>query len=324
MVSFKTSLAQTLSKDEAVLRARTKAFELGSATWCSRLTSQVGIERILRLFQSICHIAISYPIVLTFFLSDVAPPNVAASIVGITALRSYLNISRRFIRLFRFLDSFHAGWVLYVAQEKSLETWLDIISKTCLGIYGFLESATMLDVLSVDELTVFGQEKSKDLNYQAQILWFTALYASVIASGIKLFHLFAYQPVPQTGEGYGTGEKPAQQSVDEKSEAKDTSTVGEKQPSDEDELKKERERLKDVVAKRKEERREWIQKFSAQATGLGKKMASETLDMLLPAAAVGWVNVHPGLVGLAMFCTTIITGLDVWHRCGRDLEKKRV
>ena len=239
-------------------------------------------------------------------------------------LRHQLNVSRRFIRLFRFLDSFQAGYVLYAApKDKSIETWLVILSKTFLGIYGFLETATMLDVLGIEYLSVFGEAKSKELNSQAQVFWFVALYASVVSCGIKLFQLFAYRPVPKTGEGYGTGEKPGEKAAEsEKVESKEKPLISEKELSQDEQLKNEQERLRGVVAKRKQERRVWIRDFSAQASSLGKKMISDSLDMLLPASGAGWVNVHGGYVGLAMFCTTIITGLDVWHKIGKDLNKK--
>lgn len=268
--------------------------------------------------------AISWPILIAPFLSNITDVTLTSSLIGLTALRSQLNISRRLIRLFRFLDSFHAGYQLYTAEEKGLETWLIILSKSLLGIYGFLETATMLDILNVDELGIFGKERSRELNLQAQVFWFTALYASVISSGIKLFQLFAHRAVPKTGEGYGTGEKPVEKTTEsEKAASKETPVVVEKALSEEERLKNEQERLKGVVAQRKEERTIWTKEFSAQATTLGKKMLSETLDMLLPSAGLGWVKVDPGLVGLAMFCTTIITGLDVWHKIGRDLEKKK-
>ncbi|CAM1505691.1 Fc.00g113280.m01.CDS01 [Cosmosporella sp. VM-42] len=286
-------------------------------------TDIVGIERALRLFQSICHIILSYPLLQILLLPSTTPKSLTSSTHALTALRSQINVSRRFIRLFRFLDTFHAGWLLYVAEEKSLETWLDIVGKTCLGVYGFLESATMLDVLGIQGLNVWGVERSREMNLQSQVFWFSALYCSVVGSGIKLFKVFAHQAVPKNGEGYGTGEKPGQKpSETEKLKPKETPLVSDKELSQEDELKEERERLKGVVAKRKAERRAWIREVSTQVTSLGKKMLSDTIDMILPTAGAGWINVHPGVVGIAMFTTTIITGLDVWHRCGRDLAKK--
>ncbi|KAF7558479.1 hypothetical protein G7046_g5679 [Stylonectria norvegica] len=283
-----------------------------------------GIERTLRLFQSICHILISYPLLLSL-LPITSPKTAVATTLPLTlvALRSQFNLSRRLIRLFRFLGPLRAGAVLFLADDRSSDVWLEVISKTCFGIYGFIESATMLDVLEIQGLQVVGAERSRELNYQAQFFWFIALYSSVLASGVKLFRLFAVAPAPKKAAGSGTGEKTAQPSVSEKATSTASVAVSEKGLSQEDELKKEQERLRGVVSQRKAERRVWLREVITKAKDLGKKMITESVDMILPIASIGWIKVHPGVVGVAMFCTTIVTGLDVWHRCGSEVQKKK-
>lgn len=45
---------------------------------------------------------------------------------------------------------------------------------------------------------------------------------------------------------------------------------------------------------------------------------ANALDVVLPDVIVGWVHASPGTVGLAMFTTTVLTGMDLSERCGRE------
>ena len=243
-------------------------------------------------------------------------------------------MTRRTIRLFRFLGSFQASWSLYLAEEKTLETWLDIINKTCLGMYGMLESITLPDLLGLNGLRIFEAQTVQDLNRQAQIFWFAALYASILITAMKLFQQMAYRSVPQSGSGYGTGEEPVKlsdgnhQSGNGSSEkleneaASHSSDQSEKQMSKEAQLEADRLKLKGVVEGRKLERKAWIQNVTRNSKKLGWKLIADLLDMLLPANGVGWISLDPGLIAAAMFCTTLITSMDIWEKCGLEVQKK--
>lgn len=51
------------------------------------------------------------------------------------------------------------------------------------------------------------------------------------------------------------------------------------------------------------------------------KLLAEMLDMVIPASTLSWVDVDARLVGIAMFCSTVLTGIAVWDRCGRQLDR---
>ncbi|KAI1814216.1 hypothetical protein GGS20DRAFT_429563 [Poronia punctata] len=48
-------------------------------------------------------------------------------------------------------------------------------------------------------------------------------------------------------------------------------------------------------------------------------VVSDGLDILIPGSIVGWIPVDAGIVGLAMFVTTVLTSVDIWDRCGREV-----
>lgn len=233
-------------------------------------------------------------------------------------LQGRLNITRRWMRLFRFLEAYQGGWNLYLSENKSIETWLDIVSKTTMGMFGMLESITLPDLLGVDHLEIFGVKRTAKLNFDAQQFWFVALYASILSTAIKLVRIFAYRPVPPTGGGYGTGEKAIEKSgaIEDSAEAADANSTTEEK------LQRERQRLKEIVEKRKKERKVRTADVAEQISALGLKLLADILDIVIPASAIGWIQFEPGLVGTAMFLSTIITGVQVWKRCRQELEKR--
>ncbi|KAM5350525.1 hypothetical protein ACJ41O_007030 [Fusarium nematophilum] len=285
-------------------------------------TDLVGIERILRLFQATCSLLICYPAFLALWVPNAV--EAASSVTALGALRGQLNISRRFIRFFRFLDTFRAGWLVYVSEDKGLDGWLDVVSKTCLGMFGMMETLTLLDLCGYEGLRFFTEEKYKEIDYQMQLFWFAGLYTSVLASGIRVYRLLSTKPASLTSENASTssventdGLVSAENELSEK-KADDNKTEDEK-----DDLNKERERLKGIVAKRKEERRVWLQRIGKEGAVLGRSIISDALDMILPGTAVGWVHTGPGLVGMVMFFTTLTTGMAVWEKVGQGLQKKK-
>ncbi|KFH46119.1 hypothetical protein ACRE_031180 [Hapsidospora chrysogenum ATCC 11550] len=276
-------------------------------------TDNAGLERILRLFQSLFQILTSYPLLIATLLPTSPPAIHISAETSLRQLQSRLAITRRWLRLFRFLDAFRGGWQLYLSEAKTLETWLDAHAKTCLGMYGLLESVTLLDLLDVDHLEVFGRERAASLNVDAQRFWFAALYLSAMSSAVKLVRLLAYRPVPPTGDGFAMGGAGL---GGKGSGEKDGALVSGEDKSDLEKIKEERE-------KRKRQQKEWAKKVSGEMGALGMKLLSDMLDLVIPASIVGWIQVDPGLVGLAMFCSTIITGNDVWRRHGRQLAKEQ-
>ena len=291
----------------------------------SRVTdaAEVGLERLLRFIQSVFLILTSYPSLIATYLLPSRPASVHASTAtSLLELQSRLNLTRRAIRLFWFLGSFQAGWTLYVADSapsssgggssggvgKPLETWLDIIAASCFGMFGLVESATLVDLARVPGVALLGLGEATRLDAQAQTLWFVALYASALSSGVKLLRLLAHKPVPQTGEGFGVADAPNGDGSGDANGEKGSATMAEQRA---------------LAKKRKEERKEWMKEVNAKTGALVMKLLADMLDLVLPASSLGWVKVHVGVIGIAMFCSTILTGAAVWNRCAKQLLQKK-
>lgn len=304
----------------------------------------------MRMAQAILMVIIAYPILTNGFINLVHLGNLhvwteprAASHLVLTQLRGRVALGRRFFRAFRFLEQFHAAHTLYtslyspspiqppvnpenadqsppqVPKTKSsgssssipAEAWLDIFAKTFNGMYLLLESSTTLDAMGISGFSLWGSYWSPVLHIEAQRFWFFALACGVASGMVKLVKLFAYAPVPQTGEGYGTGEKHSA-----------NGTAGGEGDEKADWVK-ERDRLRKIVTARKEARKEWRRNIRVKSKGLVRRMCADFLDLAVPGAVVGWVDLSPGTVGLVMIVTTYLTGLETWEKCGSKLRRGR-
>ncbi|KAK7426578.1 hypothetical protein QQZ08_006908 [Neonectria magnoliae] len=264
-------------------------------------TDLVGLERLLRLFQSACSLLIAYPLLLAAVWPNSPEVIQVAKATGLAVVRTQLNVTRRFIRLFRFMDTLKAGWVMYVGvEEKNLEIWLSIISKTSLGLFGMTETMTLVDLMGIDSLQVFGPIRSKEIDAQAQYFWFVGLAASVLASIIKLNGIDASVPSENTAKTDITEKDVPEKDTPEKDAKTETP---EKSAA---ETEKEKQRQQEVSAKKKL---------------LVRGIVSDTIDMLLPGSAIGLVNITPGQVSAAMFFTTLTTGWAAWERTGAKLQQ---
>lgn len=237
----------------------------------------------------------SYPYLITQLLPFALPITHIRTATTLSQLGAHINIVRRWLRTFRFLDTLQSGWRSYMAPDKTLEIWLDAHAKTCLGLFGMLETITLPDLVNVDHLVVWGRKEAEKLNVDAQRFWFLGLYLSAIASAVRLVKLLASSPVPQDG---------------------DFGAVDEKNLTDEDKSK--------ALEKKKEQKKQRAKQNSEQAMSLVLKLLADAMDLIIPASVLGWVKVDAGLVGIAMFCTSVLTGADVWRRCGRDIALKEV
>ncbi|TQN68209.1 NADH-ubiquinone oxidoreductase 51 kDa subunit [Colletotrichum shisoi] len=307
-----------------------------------------GLERILRGLQALTAISGAYPsLVSLLLLAPGAPYPPLLEALG--PLRGHLNLTRRFIRFFWFLNSFGASYNLYTSAPSSaspappagppqsknggggvvpvgLGAWLDILRFTLLGLYGGLESLTLPDLLGVPRLEFFGAERTAALNVEAQRFWLLALACGVLANLTRMLKAFAYAPVPQHGHGYGGGGEEVGKDGDKSAEEKEKKKDGEKQDGDGGEpldWEAERARLRAIVVKRREERKRWRRHVAFQIKSLGRKVFSDSLDCLIPGVVLGWVNVQPGTVGVAMLVTTVLSSKDIWERCGAAVAAKR-
>lgn len=189
---------------------------------------------------------------------------------------------------------------LYVASSPlSLEAWLEVTKLTLLGLYGLLETVTIPDMAGVE---VFGAERDRRINLEAQRFWFLALVCGVLGGLLRVFAAEAYGAVPATGAGFA---------------AKGEDTKGDKvvKEGEKEELKAETERAgKDKVAE--EQRR----KSGEKKRALVRKVVVDAVDMVLPVAVLEWADVDPAVVGVAMFVSTLVSGYDVWKGLGVQMQ----
>lgn len=280
--------------------------------------------------------------------SSPAFPGTSHSIGIALQLRSRFALARRFLRVFRFLENFQGAYTLYVhtyngpstappkpatpaaadpaeappatqahnhdhvhqhhnshthrrKHHRHLENHLDILSRTFNGTYLLLETLTLPEALAIDGLPSLWGAHASRAALEAQRFWFLALACGVAASVLRLLKVAAYAPVPETGEGYGMG------------------PYVEKDDGDRPDWQREQARLRRVVMMRKDQRVRWRREVRRRSKGLLRRLAADALDLVLPGSVIGWVSASQGAVGLAMLGSTILTGLEVWERCGRQV-----
>lgn len=194
-------------------------------------------------------------------------------------------------------------------ESKAIEDWLDVLTASTLGIFGILESATLPDVMGIDNVSIFGPEVAKNLNIQAQVFWFVALYASVVSCGIKLFRALAYRAVPSAEIDF---------------DGDDDAEVEKKKDSEDKGEKKDGHVTKEALMKRSkklQEREAAAKQARDKVSALTMKIIADALDMVLPAVICGWVEFHPGHVGIAMIISTYISTRLAWKRFALAAEK---
>ncbi|KAK4042342.1 hypothetical protein C8A01DRAFT_33545 [Parachaetomium inaequale] len=239
-------------------------------------TDAYGIERLLRLLQSLTTLLLFTPTLLTSFL-PLSSPLTTLTPSTLTHLRTRLATLRQPLRFFRFLDSFSAAWsVLSSLQQSShhhdhhhknkrdwpdrLQQWLDFGSKAFTGMYLLLESLVFIEVvLDAPGLGVWAsREVVVGLVVDGQRFWFAGLVCGVLGGVVKLMRDGLEEGKREKGGKRGKGK---------------------------------------VV----------------------RRLVADVMDLGLPGSVVGWVPLVPGTVGLLMLGSTVLTGLEVWERCGREV-----
>ncbi|KAI1423116.1 hypothetical protein F5Y12DRAFT_555357 [Xylaria sp. FL1777] len=315
-------------------------------------TDAAGLERTFRLFQSTAQILSSYTLpfeCLLAALAILAPGSAGAADARATthaalvALRGQLALARRYFRLFRFLESFLAAQKLYASLSHgplpppppttsssssssssssapstssrfgNTAVWIDVFGRTFNGMYLLLEASTIADAQRIPGFAVWGPELEARIAVEGQRFWLFTLVCGVLAGLVRIADvLVPYAPAPvsvghgdvDSKEGDGASEKGEDSVVG--ADGEDEKTGGEKGG---------KEAQVDQLAKRRE--------IQSKISGLGRRVVSDALDITLPGSVVGWVPVSTGTVGLAMFVTTVLTSMDIWERCGREVASSR-
>jgi hypothetical protein len=164
---------------------------------------------------------------------------------------------------------------------------LDGLASTFNGMYLLLEAAAIVDALGIQGLTVLGAELAFATKIEAQRCWFLALVFGALSCVLKL----------SKAQSAVVGKQVSEKTVD----AKDDAAKGEK--------------------RRVAEGKTPTPKTTSQQLRLSRKLTTCLLDLPLPGSIVGWIPASPGTLGLLMLTTSVLSGVDVWERCGREVGK---
>lgn len=207
--------------------------------------------------------------------------------------RGKLNITRRLIRLFRFLDAFYRSYSIVSSsssQTLTAESYLDVLSNTFNGLYLLLETVTIVDALQVDGLSIWGPEYELGLKKESQRCWFLALLFGAVASGLRLSRTQTEIAALQ----------------------QETSKLEEKEKS-----KDEKDKSEELT-----NRKQKTAGLEKSARVHLRKIVACVLDLSLPGSFLGWIQAGPLTVGLVMTITSVLTGFDVWESCGKNMAAK--
>lgn len=174
-------------------------------------------------------------------------------------------------------------------------------------MYLLLEASTIVDAQRIDGLALWGPAAEAALALEGQRFWLLSLVCGVLAGLVRVVDVVVSMPASMpasasvSGEGHGDGSGEGEgEKVGSVAAGSDGGGGGSK------------EQQIGYVTRRRETR--------ARVSGLGRRVLSDALDITLPGSVVGWVPVSTGTVGLAMFVTTVLTSVDIWERCGRQLD----
>ncbi|EED21076.1 PEX11 domain protein [Talaromyces stipitatus ATCC 10500] len=141
-------------------------------------THPLGIEKTLRFIQAVVTILSS-----SIFVSYI-PNSVYA--VKCASAKNQIALARRYLRFFKFIDCFDAGytaWLVPAPLESDAVRKIASVGKwSFLGVYFFLEDLTILDAMGI-WVTPWAQE----LFIECHKWWFFGLALSIIGSTVDIF-----------------------------------------------------------------------------------------------------------------------------------------
>ena len=217
-------------------------------------------------------------------------------------LSSRLGLVRRFIRLFRLFDALSDSYTTFTSlsepTEKNginhaattlyLEKTLDGLASTFNGLYLLLEATTLVDALGIQGLAVLGSELEFAAKIESQRCWLLSLVFGALSCMLKL----------SKAQKVVVAKVVAKKTIDANGDADKDGKHG-------------------IVV----EGQSRTSKMTSQQSRLSRKLVACLLDMPLPGSVVGWIPASPGTLGLLMLTTSVLTGFDVWERCGRDVGR---
>ena len=216
-------------------------------------------------------------------------------------LASRLGLVRRFIRFFRFFEAFTNSYKAFTSLTESsnekgvnrttssiyLRKTLDGLASTFDGLYLLLEAATLVDTLGVEGLTLMDKELQLATKIESQRCWFLALSFGALSCILRLYDMQNAAPARPTPAKTATTNATASENEKAETELKKTQAA----------------------------------KMTAQRLQVSKKLMVCLLDLSLPGSIIGWIPASPSTVALLMLTTSVLTGWDVWERCGREVGR---
>lgn len=270
-----------------------------------------GLERLFRLVQSVVQLIAASPVLLSI-AAHLAPRDqcpvvndssaaqasqLAKTFLILSAVKSQLGLIRRFFRTFRFLDAFHSAYTLASSRSAGSTPWvtiLDVMAKTFNGMYLFLETATLIDAMGIDGLSMWTPANENFLKMESQRSWFLAL---LCGGASFLIMLSQAQAERETLKGRLTGGLKEAGG----NKRKENGLSGSKPPSEAAQIQEQTEVLR-------------LRRFA-----LARKLTANCLYLALPGSVIGWIPASSRTVALCMFVTTMLTGWDVWERCRKEV-----
>ncbi|KAI2848364.1 hypothetical protein CBS11852_2962 [Aspergillus niger] len=142
-----------------------------------------GLEKTLRLVQSVCVLALQIP---TLENESISRFNIA---------KTQFALTRRFLRFFNFIDCFNRAFALLgstsSAQGNIIKTVIEISKWSCFGCYFLLEDLTLLHATSI-----YPNPYNAAILTEANKFWFYALGFSILGAANDI--LFSWAPASKT------------------------------------------------------------------------------------------------------------------------------
>ncbi|KAL2197897.1 hypothetical protein P885DRAFT_76605 [Corynascus similis CBS 632.67] len=293
-------------------------------------TDAYGIERLLRLLQAATTILLHFPSVFhlfllfvpfpTFpFLNVTTPGNIISShssttttTTNLTVLRKRLATLRQPLRFFRFLDSFAAAWSVLSSLQQQPQLPTPQPQHTGREKHGIRQTGNAATEATGGGSRVAVIEKWLDFGNKSFTGMYLLLESAVFVEAVLDVPGLRVWPSPEAvaalvvdGQRFwfaglvcgivGAMVRLARPSSSCRVEVKEGEQKDEKEGREDT--------MKDRAARKKVVRR----------------LIADVMDLAVPGSVVGWVPLAPGYVALLMLGSTVLTGMEVWERCGREL-----
>ncbi|KAG4438992.1 hypothetical protein IFR05_005508 [Cadophora sp. M221] len=220
-----------------------------------------GLEKTLRLLQSCSQV--------------IAANSSPAAAAPWLQARSQFALGRRYLRFLKFIDAFALAFEAF-SSHSGIVAVLEFGKWSCMGMFLFLESCTMLDAMGV-----YHTRWAAGLFVEAMKFWFYSLSLGILLALMEIWGFSGKAPVISKG-GEGEGER-------------------------EGENKKVVEKAAQVQESRAMER-------TSKRRNAMKKMVIDGCDLFIPGSITGWLVISSSNVGMLCVVSTVLAGSDIWDR----------